>query len=471
MARDNDKGRGGGRGRGAATGAKRGRPRKNTGVPLDLGGPLNNPITTTTTATPVAATIEVTSAEATVGLSNGLPRNTHSDTHPSSDEPPSQPPRSQSQPQPQTQPPSQPHPQPQSLTQSHPDTHAPTPTTPPHLRVDTAIFGDQVTGSSTQDSLPELYFDGRDCWFPPRIGTKRITEVFKSQYKSFIPKFSMAPRHVRDLWWQEFKRCFRFHPGQEHDMYIAWRIRAAKRLRDIGGSLHTGGSITQAATEKKMESELGRPPSRIEIFERTHTNKKDRGKWVDRRSKETRDLYEENFSKAEEDRASQIASGATDVPPISEDVIWSVTVGGQKRGTLYGVGRVNSQRMPSSYVTGMSEERSTASAPDHTEHVNLLKRELAEQRTRYAELEARYLAEREDWKQTHQKQQQEIIQLHSAMGQMWDFMQSIQSGSLSGAQLPPRPSFLNQTEPTPQRSTLAPDGDEDDGVYLDEDFE
>ncbi|MED6211440.1 hypothetical protein PIB30_073701 [Stylosanthes scabra] len=336
-------------------------------------------------------------AEATVGLSNGLSRNmmistlgnssfSHSDTHPSSDEPPSQPPRSQSQPQPQTQPPSQPHP-----------------------------------------------------WFPPRIGTKRITEFFKSQYKSFIPKFSMVPRHVRDLWWQEFKRCFRFHPGQEHDMYIAWCIRAAKRLRDMfcairtkgaptdwipediflqlkecwstkeyrntrsksqqsrasarGGSLHTGGSITQTATEKKMENELGRPPSRIEIFERTHTNKKDRGKWVDHRSKETRDLYEKNLSKAEEDRASQIASGATDVPPISEDVIWSVTVGGQKRGTLYGVGLVNSQRMPSSYVTGMSEERSTASAPDHIEYVNLLKRELAEQWTRHAELEARYLAE------------------------------------------------------------------------------
>ncbi|MED6213732.1 hypothetical protein PIB30_096096 [Stylosanthes scabra] len=133
------------------------------------------------------------------------------------------------------------------------------------------------------------------------------------------------------------------------------------------------------------ESELGCPPTQSEIFERTHTRKEDRNKWVDRRSQETDILFKENLQKAEEERSVLISQGITDLPPVSEEEVWFKTVGGCKRGRIYGVGRFEL---------------------------------VEEERTKYAELEARYQAEREEWRQTHQRLQQEIKWLDSSMSEM-----------------------------------------------------
>ncbi|MED6152834.1 hypothetical protein PIB30_095819 [Stylosanthes scabra] len=298
-------------------------------------------------------------------------------------------------------------------------------------------------------------------------------------------------------------------------MYRAWRARAAKRLHDLfyeiqeegaptdwippdilvrlkeywasedfakvskrgkqarasatGGSLHTGGSTTIPATSKKMESELGRTPT---VWE---------------------DLYLKNKSRAEEERATLISQGASDIPPISDEDIWTQTVGGRKRGCVYGMGRVPTDTLPHSVDECTSEECSTASRPDLREQITLLNRELARQveisttkQTRYEELEARYLRERDEWRRTHQRQQQEISRLdgtisemrsemRSSIGQMWNYMQLVQNSSSGSAQLPPLPSFLTISVPThhcaPPGGDPTPDGDIDDGIYEDEDYD
>ncbi|MED6205293.1 hypothetical protein PIB30_016479 [Stylosanthes scabra] len=48
----------------------------------------------------------------------------------------------------------------------------------------------------------------------------------------------MAHDHVRTLWWEKFRKKFRFRKGQEQAMYIAWCTRAAKRLRDLFHAIH-----------------------------------------------------------------------------------------------------------------------------------------------------------------------------------------------------------------------------------------
>ncbi|MED6115428.1 hypothetical protein PIB30_090428 [Stylosanthes scabra] len=141
-----------------------------------------------------------------------------------------------------------------------------------------------------------------------------------------------------------------------------------------------------------MESELGRPPTQSEIFERTHTRKEDRSKWVDHRSQETDILFKENLQKAEEERSVLISQGITDHLPVSEEEVWSKTVGGRKRGRIYGVGLVSAHPMPSLIDGETSDDISTASGPNLREQITRLNRELTrqfelveEERTKYAD--------------------------------------------------------------------------------------
>ncbi|MED6222141.1 hypothetical protein PIB30_061615 [Stylosanthes scabra] len=489
MAKHSGKGRGGGQGRGTGC---RGRPKKKTGVPLNLGGPPPPTVNTPTTTT---GTTSQTTGDTIRSASDGLPPTRmipipghRSQSYSGSDRTPPPPPPS---PSPQLQP-----------TQSQPQSHVLHPNTPHVRRPDTEASGDPAA-SSTLDTCQELSFDGSSCWFPPRVGTEYISEIYYNHYKWYVPVFSMAPEHVRQFWWNQFRSHFRFRKGEEEKMYRAWRARAAKRLRDLFyeirkegaptdwippdilvrlkeywasedfakvskrgkqarasvtcGSLHTGGSTTIPATSKKM------------------------------------DLYLKNKSRAEEARATLISQGASDTPPISDEEIWTQTVGGRKRGCVYGMGRVPADTLPHSVDECTSEECSTASRPDLREQITLLNRELARQveisttqQTRYEELEARYLRERDEWRWTHQRQQQEISRLdgtisemgsemRSSIGQMWNYMQLVQNSSFGSAQLPPLPSFLTTFVPThhcaPPGGDPTPDGDINDGIYEDEDYD
>ncbi|MED6226060.1 hypothetical protein PIB30_099784 [Stylosanthes scabra] len=447
MAKHSGKGRGGGQGRGTGY---RGRPKKKTGVPLNLGGPPPPTVNTPTTTT---GTTSQTTRDTIRSASDGLPPTRmiptpghRSQSYSGSDRTPPPPPPS---PSPQSQP-----------TQSQPQSHVLHPNTPHVRHPDTEASGDPAA-SGTLDTRQELSFDGSSCWFPPRVGTEYISEIYYNHYKWYVPVFSMAPEHSH----------FRFRKGEEEKMYRAWRARAAKRLRDLFYEIREEGAPTDwippdilvrlkeywASEDFAKESELGRTPTVWEVFQRTHTNKEDRNKWVDRRSEESK------------------------------------TVGGRKRGCVYGMGRVPADTLPHSVDECTSDECSTASRPDLREQITLLNRELARQveisttqQTRYEELEARYLRERDEWRRTHQRQQQEISRLdgtisemrsemRSSIGQMWNYMQLVQNSSSGSAQLPPLPSFLTTSVPThhcaPPGGDPTPDGNIDDGIYEDEDYD
>jgi len=217
------------------------------------------------------------------------------------------------------------------------------------------------------------------------------------------------------------------------------------------------------------------------------------------------------MAKAEEERAAQVAAGQSDPPLVSQDEIWVQTVGGRKRGRVYGMGRVNTTTTPRFADDPTPDEMSTASGPDMREQITLLNRELTrqmqqqdEQQTRYADLEARYHAEREEWKLTHERQQLEITRqqgeitrqrgeitqlqhsfatqnaevsdLKSTVSQLYTFMQSMQGSSSSGgAQLPPPPPLTSSTPvgASPQVAPVDPpqrELDEDGEEFLDEDY-
>ncbi|MED6164018.1 hypothetical protein PIB30_085567 [Stylosanthes scabra] len=228
------KGRGDGRGCGSATttsGRGRGRPRKNTGRPLDLRGP-SQLCANTDAATPSTTSPSVT-ADAAAILSHGLETITMIPTPGARIQPETNPPAPTPTPTPThtPSPPPPPPPPPRSQVHSHSvadqsqdgtpaqtQTH-PTPTPP---IVDPSTSMDHAAASTTLDSRPELQFDGKDC-------------------------FTMAPDHVRNLWWEKFRINFRFCKGQEQAMYNAWCTRAAKRLRDLFHAIRKKGADALAS--------------------------------------------------------------------------------------------------------------------------------------------------------------------------------------------------------------------------------
>ncbi|MED6138536.1 hypothetical protein PIB30_075095 [Stylosanthes scabra] len=281
-----------------------------------------------------------------------------------------------------------------------------------------------------------------------RKGTAKIVNVFMESYKWYAPLFSMVPDEAIDCWWNEWR--IRFRKGEEANMRAAWEVRAAKRHRGLmhgiqyqaiqrtnktncssstGGSLHTGGSTTYPATKKNMTKEIGHGPTQREVFVRTNTKKKDRGKWVDKRSENYHELHRAEVKHLEEERDAVIVTGE----PLLD-----------------------------------SEDVSTASGPDTREHVTLLNREIAQLAEHYRlEMEAwhkRYETDVTRLQTTLDTQTVEFDWMKCTVSQMHTFMQQMQAVSSSSSAVamplsippaPPPPSHVSRP-PQPPPTTPVP---------------
>nr|XP_029146913.1 uncharacterized protein LOC112729309 [Arachis hypogaea] len=78
----------------------------------------------------------------------------------------------------------------------------------------------QTTSNSTQDaqgqgtstaighsstSTPKLRYDGAKCWHPPKLGLKRISQVFKENYNKPWLSFDEADDDIWKIWWTEWR--------------------------------------------------------------------------------------------------------------------------------------------------------------------------------------------------------------------------------------------------------------------------
>ncbi|XP_020977366.1 uncharacterized protein LOC107639818 isoform X2 [Arachis ipaensis] len=168
---------------------------------------------------------------------------------------------------------------------------------------DTQGPGTSTATGHSATSAPKLRYDGVKCWHPPKPGLKCISQVFKENYNKSWLSFDEADDDTRKIWWTE------------------WRNQS-----------------------------LGRPSRMDEFFEHTHTRKEDRTQWVDEHSR---------MAKAEQERQAAIEASVTDPPPVSEESIWIETVGGKRRGRIYGMGEVRNSSMMRPRVDGPTTTTST----------------------------------------------------------------------------------------------------------------
>ncbi|MED6170017.1 hypothetical protein PIB30_026609 [Stylosanthes scabra] len=261
-----------------------------------------------------------------------------------------------------------------------------------------------------------LSWDGGNCWNKVRKGTAKITWVFESYYKWFVPQFSKAPPHAVQFWWDCWRASFRLQRGYEYRIYESWRMRVAKRLHEedfkklkqvnkknrassTGGSLHTGGSTTYEATRERM------------------------------------DAYDAELKRLQEVRC----------PPIDKAAVWARVAGCRKRGRVYGMGVVPSHKYPQLF-SDPDDDDTASGPPDLKEQVTLLNREITQQAEAHAQRVAAVevvCAEKvRTLESTVQTQSQEVSDLRRAYSDMYIFltqMRSYSSGSMPDMPPPPPP--------------------------------
>ncbi|XP_038719825.1 uncharacterized protein LOC120012472 [Tripterygium wilfordii] len=121
--------------------------------------------------------------------------------------------------------------------------------------------------------------------------------------------------------------------------YVKKREKAKmNRASETGGCTNTGGSIPHSEHKKRLEKELGRPPTKAELFRHCHIKKA------------TQEF--DDYNKLKEARSSQAStSGESPLEPQDDDSIFmEATKWVNKKGRFYGLGlEAYHMRFSSSY--------------------------------------------------------------------------------------------------------------------------
>ncbi|KAH0713883.1 hypothetical protein KY290_008920 [Solanum tuberosum] len=191
--------------------------------------------------------------------------------------------------------------EPNTPTTQHSDAHGPQP-------------GDR-------DNFRRLVIEPLGYTLHPDVGmAKIILKCIGTHYNGVYPNWSLIPLNTQGQMFNEFKKYYVWAPEHEEDVQVNFKLKASKllsstfcdcrrknripkfmlpdrwalllehwstdekfkkrseigkiaRASEKGGSLHTGGTISQVTRKERMEKELGRPVPVEEMFKVTHVKK------------------------------------------------------------------------------------------------------------------------------------------------------------------------------------------------------
>ncbi|RYR50171.1 hypothetical protein Ahy_A07g036752 [Arachis hypogaea] len=156
------------------------------------------------------------------------------------------------------------------------------------------------------------------------------------------------------------------------DVYRQLQARnTAARKSTRGTSLHTAGGTTFPEARLRLNHSIGRPSRMDEIYFKSVCFRLNK-------------------------RQAAIEAGVTNPPPVSEESIWIETVGGKRRGRVYGTGEVRDSSIVRPRVDGPTTTTST-DVLDLREQIAILNREVEQHTAKYRELEDRYQKEKREW--------------------------------------------------------------------------
>nr|GMC91098.1 putative transposase En/Spm [Ipomoea batatas] len=208
-------------------------------------------------------------------------------------------------------------------------------------------------------------------------GTPPYHTLYTTNVHEPIRSFKYAPQHLKDVWFNEFKKKHRWDPSEEDTVRRIFQKKGAKLLSDhlrearkgfaknrakpywisddvmaglvriwesdefkklfeknkrnknsdcdgLGASLHSCGSIPMTEHRRRLKEKLGEDPSHAALYEHTHKRKNRNGAYVCRKAQKVVDV-------ANDLQQSQ--------PDASNAQLWLEAIGGVKRGGyVYGFG-------------------------------------------------------------------------------------------------------------------------------------
>ncbi|XP_019190589.1 PREDICTED: uncharacterized protein LOC109185045 [Ipomoea nil] len=221
--------------------------------------------------------------------------------------------------------------------------------------------------------------------FEPHTAHREIILCIQRMFTQPIKSFKYAPQHLKDVWFNEFRKKHRWDPLEEDTVRRIFQKKGAKLLSDhlreareglaknrtkpnwisddvmagliriweseefkklseknkknknsdcggLGASLHSCGSIPMTEHRRRLKEKLGEDPSHAALYEHTHKRKNGNGAYVCR-------------------KAQKVVDTANDLqqtqPDVSNAQLWLEATGGVKRGGyVYGFGSVTQHYFP-----------------------------------------------------------------------------------------------------------------------------
>ncbi|KAH0768756.1 hypothetical protein KY290_012737 [Solanum tuberosum] len=321
--------------------------------------------------------------------------------------------------------------EPNTPTTQHSDAHGPQP-------------GDR-------DNFRRLVIEPLGYNLRPDVGmAKIILKCIGTHYNGVYPNWSSIPLNNQGQMFNEFKKYYVWAPEHEDDVQVNFKLKASKllsstfcdcrkknrmpkfmfperwalllkhwstdekfkkrseigkmaRASEKGGSLHTGGAISQVTRKERMEKELGRPVAVPEMFKVTHvkksTNPTEEERWIEPRAQETYDRY----MRISQEYRSTLPLESQDRPFTQEENenLWKQSAGEPIRGSVYGYPEKAYQKKKSWYCGSSSSsfdggDRETISA--------------MESKITYLNAELAAVAEREKKREEREKKREEEIE-------------------------------------------------------------
>nr|GMD75672.1 putative transposase En/Spm [Ipomoea batatas] len=237
--------------------------------------------------------------------------------------------------------------------------------------------------------------------FEPHSAHRRIIECIQKAYPQAIKSFKAAPQYLKDVWFNEFKKDYRWDPLEENivrrifekkgaklltdhlrevrvrladkskakphwiaddvldDLVRIWKSEDFKKVSEknksnrnsnsggLGASLHSCGSIPMTEHHRRLKEKLGKDPSLADLYQHTHKRKNGDGAYVCAKAQKVLDTMNE---------LRQTQTEASDVE------LWLEATGGVKRGGyVYGFGSDTQHYFPEASKKSKSQAGASSS--------------------------------------------------------------------------------------------------------------
>ncbi|KAH0722671.1 hypothetical protein KY290_005330 [Solanum tuberosum] len=201
-----------------------------------------------------------------------------------------------------------------------------------------------VTSSSTVgngDNDHQIWIVPEEDGFDPhKIVIDGIASCIRSKFELARPSWKKFPQSTHDMWFEEFKKKFKWLPHYTDAIRRNFEKRASARMTQLFQDVRKNLPLKPHWMGDAKES-TGKDPSISEFYFRTHRKKSDKT-WVNEKTETAYNTFERKKQELLASQSALASEGETNLTgqpsQLTEMDIWVQSVGGKKKGRVKGLG-------------------------------------------------------------------------------------------------------------------------------------